>query len=217
MKWLQAVSIISSAKKGVSSLQLARTIGVNKNTAWYMQKRLRHAMSEDPTLILGLVEIDETYIGGALANMSREKKKKRNPYRSGMIHKTPVLGIIERHKGTTYLERLDHACGKTIKPILKKRIAPKSKVVTDGFGAYYGIGGHFDKHIKTNAEKEQRAWGRYHINTVEGFFSMIKRAVIGQYHQLSVRHLQGYLDEISFKKNHGDNVFQAMLVAACAG
>lgn len=216
MKWFQAISLIASAKKGMSSLQLARTIGVNKNTGWYMQKRIRCAMREDRSELLGLVEVDETYIGGALANMSRKDKQKRNPYSSGMIHKTPVLGIIERHTGATSLDVIGHACGASIKPILYERIAANSKVLTDGFGGYHGIGEHFEKHIRTNAEKEQRVWGRYHINTIEGFFSTIKRAIIGQYHQLSKKHLQSYMDEISFKRNHQGNVFESILVNACA-
>lgn len=215
-KWFLAISIILAAKKGISSRQLARTMNVNKDTAWYMQYRIRIAMKED-TLLQGLVEVDETFIGGALKNMSPEKKKKRNPYRSGMMHKIPVLGMLERKKGKVRLFCIPHANGQTIKPIMKEIINPKSKIVTDGFGGYYGIGKHFKKHIRINAEKKQRAWGRYHVNSIEGFFSIIKRAIIGQYHNLSSKHLQSYMDEIAFKKNYkNENGFDLLLERACA-
>lgn len=216
-KWFLAISVVLSAKKGISSRQLARTIAVNNDTAWYMQSRIRRAMNEDHSLY-GLVEVDETYIGGALGNMSKKKKKSRNPYRSGMVHKVPVLGMLERgESGKVSLQILEHPDGLHIKPILKERIDKKSKVVTDGFGGYYGIGQYFKKHIKTNATKNQRNWGRYHINTVEGFFSTIKRAVMGQYHNLSLKHLQSYLDEIAFKKNHKQEyLFDRLLLNACA-
>jgi transposase-like protein len=216
LKWFQAISIISSAKKGISSLQLARTIGVHKNTAWYIQKRLRSVMQNEILSMSGLIEIDETYIGGSLSNMAQHEKKKRNPYRSGMIHKVPVLGIIERYNKKVILDVIQHAKGDLIKPILKKKINAKSKIVTDGHGSYYGLNKLFKKHVKINAEKKQRSWGRYNINTIEGFFSIIKRAIIGQYHQLSAIHLQSYMDEISFKKNHVENVFEALLNKSCA-
>lgn len=95
-KWFLAISMVIHAKKGLSSLQLARTISVDKDTAWYMQKRLRQAMWQDFTL-KGLVEVDETYVGGSLVNKHYYKKKK-NPtyYKTGMMHKTPVLGMVQR-------------------------------------------------------------------------------------------------------------------------
>ena len=215
-KWFLAISIVIAAKKGISSRQLARTINVNKDTAWYMQYRIRLAMKED-VLLQGLVEVDETYIGGALGNMSPEKKEKRNPFRSGMVHKMPVLGMMERNKGKVGLFCIDRANMKTIQPIMKEVINSKSKIVTDGFGGYYGVGKHFNKHIRINAEKKQRAWGRYHVNNIEGFFSIIKRAIIGQYHHLSREHLQSYMDEIAFKKNHrNESGFNLLLTKACA-
>ena len=216
LKWFQAISIISSAKKGISSLQLARTIGVHRNTAWFMQKRLRSVMQNNNMSMSGLIEVDETYIGGALSNMKHHKKEKRNPNHAGMTHKTPVLGIINRFTKKVILDVIPKTNGEIIKSILKKKISNTSKIVTDGHGSYYGLGKLFEKHIKTNGEKKQRSWGRYNINTVEGFFSLIKRAVIGQYHQISLYHLQSYMDEISFKKNYQENVFDALLNKACA-
>lgn len=216
LKWFLAIAQILSAKKGISSLQLARTIGVNRNTAWYMQHRIRKAMKTD-ILLKGIVEVDETYIGGALANMHKSKKQKRNPYRSGMVHKLPVLGMIERGSGKTILKVLPHADGINIKPILKEQIEPESELVTDGFGGYAGLHKHFSKHIKMNHEKRKRSQGEYNLARIEGFFTLIKRAVIGQYHRLGQTHLQSYMDEISFKQNTSTcNAFNTLLNRMCA-
>lgn len=212
-KWFMAISIILNAKKGISSLQLSRTIGVNKNTAWFMQMRLRKAMKEDITLG-GLIEVDETYVGGALGNMPEKIKRKKNPYKSGMVHKIAVLGIIERG-GKRVLKVIPHANGAIIKPILLDKVEKNSKVITDGFGGYYGLGNHFKYHIKLNHEKRQLKWGRYNLSSVEGFFSTIKRAVVGQYHKLSYQHLQSYMDEIDFKYNNSSEDMFDLLLTRC--
>ncbi len=215
-KWYLAISVVLSAKKGISSRQLARTIDVTSDTAWYMQYRLRLAMNEDNSLY-GLVEVDETYVGGNTGNMSKRKKNQRNPHSGGMVHKKAVLGMLDRGNGRVRLVVLEHANGITIKPIMKRCISKRSKIVTDGFGGYYGLGNHFEKHIKINSEKRQKAWGRYNLSSIEGFFSMIKRAVMGQYHHLSYEHLQSYMNEIAFKKNHGaERAFTLLLNRACA-
>lgn len=215
-KWIFAITQILAAKKGISSLQLSRTINVNKNTAWYMQSRIRKAMKSD-VLLSGIVEVDETYIGGALGNMSRKEKQKRNPYKSGMIHKAPVLAMVERTSGKISLNVINHADGKTIKPILQKKITQESELVTDGFGAYSQLDKHFHKHVKMNHEMGKRKEGIYNLSRVEGFFSTIKRAVIGQYHKISIQHLQSYMDEIAFKKNIPPQIaFNLLLSQACA-
>lgn len=214
-KWFLAISIILSAKKGVSSLQLARVIGVNKNTAWYIQMRLRRAMQEDLTL-KGLIEIDEAYMGGKLSNKHFYKKKKKKYHKSGMVHMTPVLGMLQR-KGNIIVTVLKHPSGEHIKPILKEKIDPKSSIVTDGFGGYYGINAFFQKHIRINRTKYQRKWGRYHTNSIEGFWALLKRSVIGQYHKISEVHLQDYLNEICFKfNNRNNNLFEILINRACA-
>lgn len=215
-KWFLAISVILSAKKGISSLQLSRTINVNRNTAWYMQKRIRSAMKSD-ILLSGIIEADETYIGGALGNMKREQIKKRNPYKSGMMHKMPVLGMYEREQNRIILDAINHACGEVIKPIMKKKITKESEIVTDGFGGYAHLEKHFSKQVKMNHSKLKRKEGKYNLSHIEGFFSTIKRAIIGQYHIISQTHLQSYLDEIAFKKNNEyEFSFENLLIRACA-
>ena len=216
LKWFLAISQILAAKKGISSLQLSRTISVNKNTAWYMQHRIRKAMKTD-VLLKGLVEVDETYIGGALVNMHKNQKQKRNPYKSGMVHKIPVLGMVERDSGKVVLHVIPHANGAIIKPLLKRQITSESELITDGFGGYAGLDKHFSKHVKMNHEKKQRSVGLYNLSRIEGFFTLIKRALIGQYHRLDKKHLQSYMDEITFKKNVSPKQsFNVLLNQMCA-
>jgi transposase-like protein len=216
LKWFLAIAQILAAKKGISSLQLSRTIAVNKNTAWFMQHRIRRAMKTD-VLLRGLVEVDETYIGGALVNMHKNQKQKRNPYRSGMVHKIPVLGMIERATGKAVLHVIAHADGVHIKPILKRQVSQESELITDGFGGYAGLHKHFNKHVKMNHEKRQRSKGKYNLSRIEGFFTLIKRALIGQYHRLDRIHLQSYMDEITFKKNIAPaEAFNVLLNRMCA-
>jgi len=201
VKWFAAMCLMLHAKKGISSLQLSRDIGVNKNTAWYLQKRIRQAMNEDDIILKGLIEADESYIGGSLVNKHYYKKQRLNYDKSGMEHKTPVLGMIQR-QGKILAKVLSKAWGEEIKPILKEKIDRSSELVTDGFGGYKDLDQHFKAHVRLNHSKHIRKIGEYHTNTIEGFWSMLKRAIIGQYHKVSPQHLQSYLDEITFKYNH---------------
>ncbi len=200
-KWFLAMFLIINAKKGISSLQLARDLGVNKNTAWYLQKRIRQAMNEDDQILKGLVEADETYVGGSLTNKHEKLKEERAYNQSGMMHKIPVLGMIER-KGKIIVKVLNKAWGQEIKPILKEKLAQESELITDGFGGYKDLGKHFANHVVLNHSKKIRKIGVYHTNTIEGFWSMLKRAIIGQYHKISTDHLQDYLNEMAFKYNY---------------
>ena len=96
-------------------------------------------------ILSGIVEIDEIYIGGSLRNMKPHQIKKRNPYKSGMGHKMPVLGLLERGTGRVILDSIGHACGETIKPKVKAKISKESIVVTDGFGGHFGLDKHFNR------------------------------------------------------------------------
>lgn len=134
-----------------------------------------------------------------------------------MTHKVAVLGMVERFSGSIQLKVLKHADGKNIQPLLKEKITSDSELVTDGFGGYSGLDKHFTKHIKLNHQKGKRKEGIYHLNQIEGFFTTIKRAVIGQYHRISTKHMQSYMDEIVFKQNTSrDIIFNLLLVKACA-
>lgn len=213
LKWFIAMGLILNAKKGLSSLQLSRDIGVNKNTAWYLQKRIRQAMQEDDIVLKGIVEADETYIGGSLENKHYHKKKKEGPPKRGTGHKIPVLGMVER-KGKIIVKVLARTWGNEIHPIMQKNIDKESEVVTDGFGGYCNIDKLFAKHTVLNHSKYIRKKGNYYTNSIEGFWSMLKRAILGQYHKITPKYLQGYLDEITFKYNHRNDelAFKALLM-----
>jgi transposase-like protein len=208
-KWFLAISLMLNAKKGLSSLQLGRDIGVNRKTAWYLQMRIRKAMEEDgnQNLFNGIIEIDETYIGGAQRNHSKEKRRARRESGlnfTGMQHKQAVIGLLER-AGRIKLQVLEKAHGKTIKPIIEENVSKEACLVTDGFGGYAGLDKQYKEHHVLNKEKEDYVRGDYHTNTLEGFWTLLKRGIYGQYHKVSIGHLQAYLNEFTFKYNHRDN------------
>lgn len=211
-KWFAAMALMLNAKKGLSSLQLSRDIGVNKNTAWYMQKRIRQIMSDDDNFLQGIIEADETYIGGSLVNKHEKEKKLKQYHKTGMNHKTPVLGMVERN-GKIIVKVLNKAWGKEIKPLLKNSVDVNSVIVTDGFGGYKDLNKSFKKHVILNHSKKIRRIGKYHTNTIEGFWSMLKRAIVGQFHRLTNRYLQSYINEMSFKYNYRfhENPFELLI------
>lgn len=212
LKWFMAICLILNAKKGLSSLQLSRDLGINKNTAWYLQKRIRRAMNEDDTILRGLVEVDESYIGGSLKFKHEKLKQERQYFKCGMEHKTPVLGMIER-KGKIVVKVLNKAWGKEIKPIMKKKISADSEIVTDGFGGYKDLGDYFEKHVILFHSKNIRRKGEYYTNSIEGFWSMFKRSIVGQYHKITADHIQEYVNEMAFKYNYRNdsNVFNTLI------
>lgn len=210
-KWFAAIFLIVNAKKGISSLQLARDINVNKNTAWFMQKRIREAMSGSDGLLKGIVEVDESYVGGSMTNMRKSYKKELGIYPGGMQHKKPVLGMMQR-EGSVKVMVLDKADAKTIRPLLNQHIDSTSEVITDGFGAYRMLHKTYAKHVTLNHSKNIMALGKYNTSRLDSFWTTIKRAIVGQYHRVSPEHLQSYLDEIAFKfNNKGKNLFDILI------
>jgi transposase-like protein len=208
-KWFLAISIILNAKKGLSSRQLSRDLGINRNTAWYLQMRIRKAMQEgdDQDLFKGIVEVDETYIGGKKANHSKKKRQARRDNGlqiTGMQDKQAVIGLLER-AGRIKLQVIEKAHGKTIKPIIEQTVSKEATLVTDGFGGYAGLDKQYKEHHVLNKDKEEYVKGEYHTNTLEGFWTLLKRGVYGQYHKVSVGYLQDYLNEFTFKYNHRGN------------
>lgn len=208
-KWFLAISIILNAKKGLSSRQLSRDLGINRNTAWYLQMRIRKAMQEgdDQDLFNGIVEIDETYLGGKKANHSKKKRQERRDSGlqiTGMQDKQAVIGLLER-AGRIKLQMIEKADGKNIKPIIGQTVSKEASLVTDGFGGYAGLHKEFKEHQVLNKEKEEYVRGEYHTNTLEGFWTLLKRGIYGQYHRVSTGYLQEYLNEFTFKYNHRAN------------
>jgi len=217
-KWFLAIALILNAKKGISSHQLARDLGVNKNTAWYLQMRLRKAMDDEDSILTGIVEADETYIGGDLMNKTKKyrlERDKKGIIPGGMEHKVPVVGMLQRG-GKVIGKVLTKAHGKTIKPVLKRTIEPGATLITDGFGGYHRLDRHFKDHLVINHARDEFVRGEYHVNSLEGFWSLLKRGIQGQYHMITQRYLQSYVNEFSFRySNRSDpNLFDTLLMRA---
>ena len=198
-KWLLANYLMDSSKKGVSAHQLHRTLGVTYKTAWFMAHRLREAMREEGPAPLGgegkTVEADETVVGGRERN---KRLSKRNPKNIGAVGKQVAFTLVERG-GRARSFHVANVTGKTLGPIMFKNVSRKSALMTDDAGQYRPIGTQFASHETVNHGIEEYVRGDAHSNTVEGFFSILKRGVIGTYHHISEAHLPRYLAEFDFR------------------
>jgi transposase-like protein len=210
-KWYMAIALIVDAKKGMSALQLQRHLKVNYRTAWYLAHRIREAMEDpDGLKLTGTVEIDETYIGGKQRGHKRKLK-----------NKDVVLGIRQRG-GPLRLVQVTDAKQGTLYDVIAKHVDHKGTkaIMTDDAGAYNFKLTKFREipHSKIRHSRGEYVKGEVHTNTVENSFSLLKRAVIGTYHQLSIKHLQRYLNEFSYRFNQREDadMFEAT-VARMAG
>jgi transposase-like protein len=211
-KWFLAVSLILNAKKGMSARQLARDIQVNKDTAWYMGMRIRRAMNETPELLKGIVEADETYIGGNPRKFVKDPERKRGRGTT----KTPVAGIAERG-GKIKAKKMDNLSHKKLSSFITKRIdSQNTTLMTDEFPAYSPFGKKM-KHKVIN-HKICYSNGDIHTNTIESFWALFKRGIIGQYHHISDNYLQKYLDEFCFRlNNRGSHDIFELTLSNCLG
>ena len=194
--WLQAVYLMCSSKKGISSHQLMRTLGVQYKTAWFMTHRIREAMRDGRLLPpLGgegaVVEADETFIG----------RKKDVPKRRGYAHKHAVLTLVERG-GAARSFHVDGTAAKDVVPILKANIARETRMMTDEAGQYVALKKDFAGHEVVRHGKGKYVRGDAHTNTVEGFYSVFKRGMKGIYQHCSEKHLHRYLAEFDFRYNN---------------
>ncbi len=201
-KWFLAISLVLNAKKGISARQLARDIEVNKNTAWFMLMRLRKAMVEYGETFNGIIEADETYIGGKNKNRHRNKKTKNGQGRNTQ-DKTAVFGILERG-GKIKAQKVKDVSGKTLKRIIHERVAKESTIMTDEWRSYRGLSNKYE-HLLVNHSTGEYVIDNAHTNTIEGFWSLLKRGITGQYHNISVKHLNKYIDEFCYRYNNRDN------------
>lgn len=202
-KWFMAIYLITGHSKGISSIQLSKDIDVTQKTAWFMLQRIRNCFGmDDDSKLDNEVEVDETYVGGEYKNKSISKRKEihKDGLQTGMNDKAPVIGMLERG-GNVKCVVVEKAHGKTIKPILFDKINPSAHVMTDGFGGYSGINKNFFHHSVVNHNLGEYVNGRIHTNTIEGFWSILKRGILGIYHFTSKKHLQKYVDEFVFRYN----------------
>jgi transposase-like protein len=195
-KWFMAMYLISAHKKGISSCQLARDLGIGQKAAWFLNHRIRAMMADGSgSFLSGVVEIDETYHGGKHANMKKSKRKKLND--AGIDNKVPVMGMVQRD-GKAKLQVIGKNSFKTVVHANVKR---EAIVITDSHLGYVGLDKDYADHQSVNHSQLEFKRGIYYTNTVEGFFGLFKRSVIGIYHQISEKHLQRYCDEMTFRFN----------------
>lgn len=202
-KWFLAIYLLTAHKKGISSLQLSRDLQVTQKTAWFILHRLRHATNTEAfkSPLKNIVEVDETYIGGKYKNKHMSKRKVGSQGRS-LVDKTPVLGMLER-KGKVIAIKLKDTKNQTITSQVVKNVIIGTKIVTDEYRAYKTLGFIF-KHSFICHNLGQYVMDESHTNTIENYWSHLKRMIIGIYHYTSEKHIQKYIDECTFRYNTRD-------------
>jgi transposase-like protein len=201
-QWFQAAFLMCSSKKGVSANQLHRTLGVTLKTAWFVAHRLREAMRDSRLAMLGgageYVEADTTFIGGKEKN---KHSKKRNANNIGGVGKEIVHALVERG-GRVRSHHIHSVNGQTLRPILFGNVDTKSTLMTDTAGGYLHAGKKFARHEMVDHGAGEYVRDGAHSNTVEGYFSILKRGIVGTFHHVSRKHLPRYLAEFDFRYNH---------------
>lgn len=190
-QWFYAIFLLSHTRCGISAKQLQRELGVTYKTAWRMFHQIRSLLGSDGDQLNGEVELDETYMGA-------RKPGKRG---RGAAGKTAVFGIMQR-RGNVKAQTTDDLKASTIYPIVKENIAIDSTLYTDEFAMYRKIHILGYKHETVNHESKIYVIGNAHTNTIEGFWSLLKRGINGVYHAVSPKHLQKYVNEYAFRYNH---------------
>lgn len=203
--WFYAMYLMTSTRCGISAKQLERELGVTYKTAWRIAHEIRHIlMEQDDAPLSGAVEADETYVGG----------RRRGMGRGYIADKAPVFGMVER-KGRVVVATVPNATWRTLMPHIIQRVVPASLIYTDESASYDRVvkAGYYHRRIR-HTEKVYVS-GDIHTNTVEGFWSLVKRGINGVYHAVSAKHLQGYLNEYAWRYNHrndGRAQFESLLL-----
>lgn len=202
--WLKAIHLLCASKKGMSSHQLHRMLGVTYKSAWFMSHRIRYAMAQEPLSsklrkLRGTVEVDETYVGG---KQYRGPRGHLVPVKS---NKAAVVALVERGGDVRSYHHHEMVTGRTLKQVIRENVSPEAHLMTDDFAAYQGLGKEFGKHSTI-----RHKWGVYarkegdviiSTNTIEGYFSILKRGINGVYHHVGKQHLHRYLSEFDFRYN----------------
>jgi transposase-like protein len=197
--WFYAIYLMSSTRCGISAKQIERETGVTYKTAWRMFKKIREMLSEN-VKVSGGIEADETYMGGKDRNKHVGKRKSGVGRSTGT--KTPVFGMVER-KGCVVARVTPDTKARTVFPIMAQHVLPATTIFTDDYPVYDGISamGKGYIHNRVNHTAKVYVVGNCHTNTIEGFWSLLKRGIAGVYHAVSAKYLQSYCDEYTFRYN----------------
>jgi transposase-like protein len=201
--WFEVLWSMLNAKKGISAMQIQRQIGCGSyQTAWYMCHRLRAGMQDDDfRQLMGIVEVDETYVGGK--NKNRHKDK-RTPGR-GTSGKTPVIGAISR-KGSVVAQMVEFTDTPTLEGFVRKAVSENVELVaTDDHSGYDHLSEHGFNHEAVNHSQGEYVRGLVHTGTIDGFWSLLKRGIMGSYHHVSKKYLPLYINEFSYRYNNRNN------------
>ena len=187
--WFYAIYLVSVAKNGISAKELERHLNVSYPTAWRMLKQIRTLMTQDNKMLIGIVEADETYIGG-----------RNKPVDRRFDNKTPVVGVAEK-RGKIKAKVMNSANAYTVLPYLQANIEPTAVLHTDQSKIYYRANQYF-KHLSVDHSSGKYAHNGVSTNNLEGFWSQLKRSINGTYHWVSPKHLDSYVSEFVFRYNH---------------
>ncbi len=199
-KWFIAIYLLSVNKKGISSVQLAKQVGVTQKTAWFMDHRIRHALKQTGKKLFGTVEIDETYVGGKEGNKHANKRVKGARGRS-IKAKTSVRGLLHRG-GDVKVTVVSDVSMRTIESQVVNHVTLRTRLHTDDFISYVRLGNFFPHQIVRHGQREYVRPGGIHTNGAESFWALFKRGYYGIYHWMSAKHLQRYANEFAFRFNN---------------
>lgn len=219
LKWVYAIYLDVTSLKGVSSMKLHRDLGITQKTAWFMQQRIREAFAHEgcdssrvTEQFTGPVEVDETYIGGKRRNMSNSRRKELKDAGRGPVGKTAVVGAKDRPSNQVTAKVVKRTDGQTLIPFIEENTVEGATIYTDEARAYQGLPNH--ESVKHGVREYVR--DQIHVNGLESFWSMLKRAHKGTFHKISPKHLQRYVNEFASRHNirDRDTISQMAVIAA---